>query len=149
MTYLGYASEPQRVLDCRHNFLEKRENLFIHRKGAVSGEAGAVVIPGSRGSLTYIVIPTEKVEESAWSISHGAGRKWARSLCRSRIAEKYDRDTIRETKLKSRIVCHDTDLLFEEAPEAYKNIAAVIESLLEFELIRIVATLKPVLTYKG
>lgn len=41
------------------------------------------------------------------------------------------------------------DLLFEEAPEAYKNIDTVIESLLEFDLIKIVATLKPLLTYKG
>lgn len=147
--YLGYSSHAVKVIDCRHNFLEQKGDMFIHRKGAVSGETGAVVIPGSRGSLTYIVIPTDKVAESAYSLSHGAGRKWARSLCKSRIREKYNRATIRETKLKSRIVCHDTDLLFEEAPEAYKNIDTVIESLLEFKLIKIVATLRPVLTYKG
>ncbi|ATW26743.1 RNA ligase RtcB family protein [Candidatus Formimonas warabiya] len=147
--YLGYASQAATVIDCKHNFLEQKDHLFIHRKGAVSAEVGAVVIPGSRGSLTYIVRPTDKVEESAYSLSHGAGRKWARSLCKSRIRDKYDRDTIRETKLKSWIVCHDADLLFEEAPEAYKNIDMVIESLLEFGLIKIVAALKPVLTYKG
>jgi release factor H-coupled RctB family protein len=147
--YLGYASDVEAVIDCKHNFLEQKGELFIHRKGAVSAEVGAVIIPGSRGSLTYIVTPTDKVAESAYSLSHGAGRKWARSLCKSRIRDKYNRDTIRETKLKSRIVCHDTDLLFEEAPEAYKNIDTVIESLLEFDLIKIVATLKPMLTYKG
>lgn len=147
--YLGYSSQVDTVIDCRHNFLEQKGDLFIHRKGAVSAEVGAVVIPGSRGSLTYIVTPTDKAADSAYSLSHGAGRKWARSLCKSRIRDKYNRDTIRETKLKSRIVCHDTDLLFEEAPEAYKNIDAVIESLLEFGLIKIVATLKPLLTYKG
>lgn len=147
--YLGYSSQVEAVIDCKHNFLEQRGNVFLHRKGAVSAEVGAVVIPGSRGSLTYIVIPTDKTAESAYSLSHGAGRKWARSLCKSRIRDKYNRDTIRETKLKSRIVCHDTDLLFQEAPEAYKNIDAVIGSLLEFELIKIIATLKPVLTYKG
>lgn len=149
LSYLGFSAGVEAVIDCKHNFLEKRKEVFIHRKGAVSAEVGAVVIPGSRGALTYIVVPTEKVEESEYSLSHGAGRKWARSLCRSRISEKYNRDTIRETKLKSRIVCHDTDLLFEEAPEAYKNIDTVIESLLEFGLIKVVATLKPVLTYKG
>lgn len=147
--YLGYSSDIETVIDCKHNFLEQKGDLLLHRKGAVSAEVGAVIIPGSRGSLTYIVAPTDKVEESAYSLSHGAGRKWARSLCKSRIREKYNRDTIRETKLKSRIVCHDTDLLFEEAPEAYKNIDTVIESLLEFGLIKIVATIKPVLTYKG
>lgn len=149
INYLGYNPNIDTIIDCKHNFLEKKDNLFIHRKGAVSAEVGPVVIPGSRGSLTYVVIPTDKIEESAFSLSHGAGRKWARSLCKSRINKKYDRDTIRETKLKSRIVCHDTDLLFQEAPEAYKNIETVINSLLEFGLIKIVATLKPVLTYKG
>ena len=147
--YLGYSSHVETVIDCEHNFLEQKGNLFLHRKGAVSAEVGAVIIPGSRGSLTYVVTPTDKVAESAYSLSHGAGRKWARSLCKSRIRDKYDRDTIRETKLKSRIVCHDTDLLFEEAPEAYKNIDTVIQSLLEFDLINVVATLKPLLTYKG
>jgi release factor H-coupled RctB family protein len=147
--YLGYSSHAEKVIDCKHNFLAQKGNVFLHRKGAVSAEMGAVIIPGSRGSLTYIVMPTDNVKESAYSLSHGAGRKWARSLCKSRIRDKYNRETIRETKLKSRIVCHDTDLLFEEAPEVYKNIDTIIESLLEFDLIKIVATLKPVLTYKG
>lgn len=149
INYLGYASQAERIIDCKHNFLEQKNNLLIHRKGAVSAEVGPVVIPGSRGTLTYVVMPTDKVDQSADSLSHGAGRKWARSLCKSRIGDKYDRDTIRETKLKSHIVCHDTDLLFQEAPEAYKNIQTVISSLLEYDLIKIVATLKPVLTYKG
>ena len=147
--YLGYSSQNEAVIDCKHNFLEQKGGLFFHRKGAVSAEAGAVIIPGSRGSLTYIVTPTDKTESSANSLSHGAGRKWARSLCKSRIRDKYNRDSIRETKLKSRIVCHDTELLYQEAPEAYKNIDTVIESLLEFELIKLVAALRPVLTYKG
>ena len=147
--YLGYSSQTTKIIDCKHNFLEHRGDQFIHRKGTASAEVGMILIPGSRGSLTYIVKPTEKVELSAYSLSHGAGRKWARSLCKSRIRDKYDRDTIRDTKFKSRVVCHDTDLLFEEAPEAYKNIETVIASLLEFDLIKIVATLKPVLTYKG
>lgn len=149
INYLGYSTEAEKVIDCKHNFLEERQGCFIHRKGAVSGEVGPVVIPGSRGSLTYIVKATDKVEDAAYSLSHGAGRKWARSLCKSRINEKYDRNSIRETKLKSRIVCHDTDLLFEEAPEAYKNIDVIIKTLEEFQLIQVIATLRPVLTYKG
>ena len=149
MNCLGYYHDIEAVIDCKHNFLEERDGLLIHRKGAVSGEVGAVVIPGSRGSFTYVVMPTKKVSESAYSLSHGAGRKWARSLCKSRIGNKYNNKTIRETKLKSRVVCHDSLLLFQEAPEAYKNIEQVIESLLEFELVKIVATLRPVLTFKG
>ena len=149
LDYLGYTPALRKIIDCSHNFLEQRESLFIHRKGAVSSETGPVIIPGSRGSLTYIVKPAANLEHTAFSISHGAGRKWARSLCKSRIRNKYDRDTIRQNKYKGRVVCHDTDLLFEEAPEAYKNIDAVIQSLLEHDLIKVIATLKPVLTYKG
>jgi len=147
--YLGYTPELKKIIDCSHNFLEKRENVFVHRKGAVSTENGAVVIPGSRGSLTYIVKPTDNTKHTAFSISHGAGRKWARSLCKSRICDKYNRDTIRQNKYKGRVVCHDTNLLFEEAPEAYKNIDTVVQCLLDNKLIKVIATLKPVLTYKG
>lgn len=147
--YLGYTKEVKRVIDCTHNYVERKGNTMIHRKGSVSSENGAVVVPGSRGSLTYIVKPIGNTDISLHSLSHGAGRKWARSLCKSRIKDKYNRDTIRETALKSSVVCHDTQLLYEEAPEAYKNIEYVITSLLEFGLIKVVATLKPLITYKG
>jgi release factor H-coupled RctB family protein len=147
--YLGYTPNLRKIIECSHNYVEERAGLFIHRKGAVSGEQGPLVIPGSRGSLTYIVKPAQNLEHSAFSLSHGAGRKWARSLCKSRIREKYDRNTIRQNKYKGRTVCHDTDLLFAEAPEAYKNVDTVIQVLLEHGLIKVIATLTPLLTYKG
>lgn len=149
MDYLGYDSEVKSLLDCHHNFLERQGNLFIHRKGAVSALNDPVIIPGSRGSLTYIVQPAEDMKLSAHSLSHGAGRKWARSLCKSRIRDKYDRDSIRQSKLGGRTVCHDTELLYQEAPEAYKNIEHVIAALLEHDLCRVIATLCPLITYKG
>ncbi|MCL1919360.1 MAG: RtcB family protein, partial [Peptococcaceae bacterium] len=43
----------------------------------------------------------------------------------------------------------DTDLLFQEAPEAYKNIEHIVAALLEHGLITLVASLKPLITYKG
>ncbi len=149
INWLGYDTSPIPLIDINHNYLEKRENLWIHRKGAVSSEEGLIVLPGSRGSLTYIVKPTRDTEQALWSLSHGAGRKWARSLCKSRIKDKYDRDSIRQTKLKSKVVCHDTELLFQEAPEAYKNIDHILTALLEHNLITLVATLRPIITYKG
>ena len=42
-----------------------------------------------------------------------------------------------------------TNLLFAEAPEAYKNVEQVIASLQEFGLIEVAATLRPLITYKG
>lgn len=145
---LGYDKEPKKIIDCMHNYLEKKENCYIHRKGAVSAQCDFAVIPGTRGSLTYLVKPGKNTAYSLDSLSHGAGRKWARSLCYGRMKEKYTTQTVRETALKSRVVCHDSKLLFEEAPEAYKNISHVIDSLLEYELIEVVATLKPLITVK-
>jgi len=149
MDYLGFQGKRKTIIDCNHNFIEKREEIYIHRKGAVSSEVGPVVIPGSRGSLTYIVYPTNNKEKSAFSLSHGAGRKWARSFCKSRLKDKYTKKTIKETKMKSSVVCHDSNLFYEEATEAYKNIDNIINCLIEYDLIKIIATMKPLITFKG
>lgn len=149
LRYLGVDDTVRTIIDCCHNYLEKREDGWLHRKGAVSAGKGAVVIPGSRGSLTYICVPKENTDISLNSLSHGAGRKWARSICKSRINNKYDRDSIRTTALKSRVICHDTNLLFQEAPEAYKNVEEVIRTLIEYDLIEVAATMRPLITFKG
>ncbi len=146
---VGVSDEVVTRIDCYHNFLEQTEEGFIHRKGATSAKVGAIIIPGSRGDLSYVCMPKEETGIALDSLSHGAGRRWARSLCKSRINNKYDRDTIRCTSLKSKVVCHDTELLFQEAPEAYKNIEQIIASLVMYELIDVVATLRPLITYKG
>jgi release factor H-coupled RctB family protein len=46
------------------------------------------------------------------------------------------------------VVCGDRGLLAEEAPEAYKNIERVIDDLVEFGLARVVATFRPLVTFK-
>lgn len=149
LNYLGAEGDVKTIIDCCHNYLEKREDGWLHRKGAVSAEKGAIVIPGSRGSLTYICVPKENTNISLNSLSHGAGRKWARSICKSRINNKYDRDSIRRTTLKSQVICHDTNLLFQEAPEAYKNVEEVIRVLVAYDLIEVAATMRPLITFKG
>jgi release factor H-coupled RctB family protein len=150
--YLGYSSNLRALIDCCHNFVERhgeRGEKAVHRKGVVSARLGPVVIPGSRGALTYLVAPSENTGISMYSLSHGAGRKWMRSLCKGRLKDKYDRYAIRETRIKSIAVCHDTNLLYEEAPEAYKNIEHIIEALVENGLCHIIATLRPMLTFKA
>ena len=83
------------------------------------------------------------------SLSHGAGRKWLRGLCKGRLKEKYDRYEIHRTRLGSETVCHDTNLLYEEAPEAYKGIEHIIHALVENGLCSVVAKLKPLVTFKA
>lgn len=52
-------------------------------------------------------------------------------------------------QLGSRVVCHDTGLLYEEAPEAYKNVEKVLSALVDSGLCTVVASLRPLVTYKG
>ena len=121
---------------------------WIHRKGAVTAVAQFVVIPGSPGSLSYIVKPVGDGESHDWSLAHGAGRKWARSDARQRMRERFGIHQLVQTPLGGRVVCEERDLLYEEAPAAYKNIEAVIEDLFAAGLVSVIATLRPLLTYK-
>ena len=126
----------------------QHSQVWLHRKGAVDAAGDFVVIPGSRGSLSYIVKPTGDGASHAWSLAHGAGRKWARSDARQRMRERFRVSELAQTPLGSRVVCEDRDLLYEEAPAAYKNIEAVIADLVEAGLVSVIATLRPLLTYK-
>ena len=150
---IGVSMEAAKLLDNGHNCILPKmigdKTQYIHRKGAVIADDGIVVIPGSRGSLTYIVKPTGKTAVSGYSLAHGAGRKWERGICKGRLEGIYTKETIKQTRLKGRVVCKDTNLLFEEASEAYKNIDIIIQSLADFGLIKVIATLKPVLTVKA
>jgi len=122
--------------------------VWVHRKGAVVAESEFVVIPGSRGSLSYLVKPRGDGESHAWSLAHGAGRKWARSDARQRMRERFGMHQLVQTPLGGRVVCEARDLLYEEAPAAYKNIEAVIADLIAAGLVSVIATLRPLLTYK-
>ena len=53
-----------------------------------------------------------------------------------------------QTSLGSRVICEDRDLLYGEAPMAYKPVESVIEALVNAGLIQVIATLRPLLTYK-
>jgi len=46
------------------------------------------------------------------------------------------------------VICEDKELLYEEAPQAYKNITIVIDDLVKAGLVDILAVLKPLVTYK-
>jgi len=107
-----------------------------------------VVIPGSRGALSYLVAPVGDGRGSAHSLAHGAGRKWTRTSARERMRERFTAESLTRTAFKSHVVCENKDLLFEEAPPAYKAIDRVVTDLVEAGLVRVVATLAPVLTYK-
>jgi release factor H-coupled RctB family protein len=149
LTTLG--SLGPRLLDITHNSVSRvpgADGLWLHRKGAAPADAGPIIIPGSRGDLSYLVTPVGDGGRNLASLAHGAGRKWARAEARGKLGAKADAKALRRTRLGGRVICDDKDLLFEEAPQAYKPIATVVDALLEAGLIRVIAELAPVLTYK-
>ncbi len=128
------------------------ENYWIHRKGASPTDQGLVMIPGSRGSLSYLVKPhvsTRSVlAQGGFSLAHGAGRKWKRSDARGRLEKRFKVKDLVSTALGSRVICGQRDLLYEEAPQAYKNIDVVMDDLVQAGMIDVVASFKPLITYK-
>jgi len=146
------GAEAKEVWDGCHNAIVARESAgetsWVHRRGAVENVGNPVMIPGSRGALSYLVKPLGDGAQHAWSLAHGAGRKWSRSETRLRIRERFGVMELLQTPFGGRVICEERDLLYEGAPAAYKNIEAVIEDLVDAGLVSVIATFRPLLTYK-
>lgn len=140
---------------------EKR-SLIMHRKGATRAFApGAleipavyrsvgqpVLVPGTMGTASYVMAGTAESMATAFgSCCHGAGRVMSRVKAR----EKVHGRTLKQA-LEARGIVIRTDStvgLAEEAPEAYKDIEAVIECVQGAGLAAKVARLKPLAVIKG
>jgi release factor H-coupled RctB family protein len=149
-------TQGENLFDVCHNMVEPfshkddAPHLWFHRKGTTPSSVGPVMIPGSRGALSYLVVPTTNASihrQALYSLAHGAGRKWKRTDARGKL-KKYRLEDFEKTPLGSHVICEDKALMFEEAPQAYKNISHIIADLVECGLITIVATFRPLLTYK-
>jgi release factor H-coupled RctB family protein len=143
------GTEGERLLDICHNSVTPHQGGWLHRKGAAPADKGLVVVPGSRGDLTYLVRPRlERADAALHSLAHGAGRKWSRSEARDKLARRFSAADLARTRLGSRVICEDRDLIYEEAPQAYKDVHQVVRDLDQAGLIDPVATLRPLITYK-
>ncbi|MCT4583941.1 MAG: RNA ligase RtcB family protein [Peptostreptococcaceae bacterium] len=144
----------QKLIDINHNFIERlnidSNNYFIHRKGANSSDDRLLIIAGSRGSSSYIVRAKKDINlDFNRSIAHGAGRRWSRTSCKDRLENIYRRKDLRELNFNENLICRDKNLYYEEAKEAYKSIKVVIDDMVAFDMIEVIAILKPVLTFKN
>ncbi len=119
------------LLDVCHNGVTPHDGGWLHRKGAAPHDEGVVAIPGSLGTLTYLVEPTGDGTAAGFSLAHGAGRKWTRSDARARMRERFRAADLMRTSLGGAVVCEDKDLLFEEAPDAYKRVDRVVADLVD------------------
>ncbi|MDP3509036.1 MAG: RNA ligase RtcB family protein [Candidatus Melainabacteria bacterium] len=154
MNALNTHGEP--ILDVCHNCVlpaatytaAHSTTTWLHRKGAAPSDQGPVIIPGSRGTLSYLVIANGEQSENLATLAHGAGRKWKRSECRGKLEPRYTKESLKRTELGGRVICEDRALLYEEAPQAYKDIDIVVADLVNADLITVIATFAPIITYK-
>lgn len=107
---------------------EKRK-VFVHRKGSTrSFPNDPVLIAGSMGTSSYILKGTEKsMEKTFGSTVHGAGRV----MSRHSAIRKFWGGKVKEDLASKGIIAQSTHpkVLAEEAPDAYKNVDDVIESV--------------------
>jgi release factor H-coupled RctB family protein len=154
---LSYQRQ-EKLVDIWHNSVElkcfgNREQLYLHRKGAAPSDNGLIVIPGSRGALTYLVEAIGDQESNCYSVAHGAGREMSRTKAASTAKSKFQSKKLMIESLSRNsyggiVICDDLELLCEEAPMAYKDIDVVVNDLIDAGIIRLIATLKPMITYK-
>lgn len=136
--------------------------LYVHRKGAtralgpghpdlpdelrVFGQP--VLIGGTMGTASYILVGTGESEALAFSSScHGAGRAMSRHAALRRWTGKQ---VVSELAARGIIVRSPSPRgVAEEAPGAYKDVAAVVNAADRCGLSRKVARLEPVVCIKG
>ena len=145
-----------REVNIHHNYaaLESHfgRSFYVHRKGATRARLGEIgIIPGSMGTPSYIVRGLGN-PESFTSCSHGAGRAMGRSqACRQLTEDACNRAMAgiafdRWGRAKhSKTRGSATDL--SEAPQAYKDIEAVIDA--ERDLVEPLVKLRPLAVVKG
>lgn len=135
------------LVGCDHNHVRREEHkgrpYWVHRKGAMGLPKGTIgVLPGSMGTSTFHVAGRGNTE-SMGSSAHGAGRRMSRSEARQHIGVRELLAEVSGVWFDHRLM----DGLREEAPSAYKDIAAVLRA--GRDLVRVVRRLEPVLVYKG
>jgi release factor H-coupled RctB family protein len=136
------------ISDVPHNFVSLEDGQYRHRKGASTARQGLCVVLGSRGTLSYLVEPLGGPATALGTLAHGAGRKLDRASARARFGGKGVVAAQSRNPFGGRVVCTDKALAAEEAAGAYKSIDQVIADLTGFGLVRLVASLKPLLTFK-
>ncbi|WP_405109629.1 RNA ligase RtcB family protein [Micromonospora sp. NBC_01405] len=141
------AEPTEPIVDECHNLVEVRDGVYLHRKGAAPGDGRDVLVAGTRGTRSYLVAAHAGPDANR-SVAHGAGRKMSRADALRRGRAKHTVEELRRTPVGSLVVCGDRQLLFEEAPTAYKRIEQVIADLVDHDLATPVAATVPLVTYK-
>ncbi len=146
----------------QHRVDGELHELFVHRKGATRAfgpghpdlpeplrTAGQpVLIGGSMGTGSYVLAGTQASEALAFSSAcHGAGRAMSRHEA---LKHWHGRQVVDELAARGVIVKSASSRgIAEEAPGAYKDVAAVVDAADAAGLARKVARLQPLICVKG
>jgi tRNA-splicing ligase RtcB len=145
-----------------HRANGKPRELFVHRKGATRAfgpdhpglpEAlrpvgQPVLIGGSMGTGSYILAGEATSEQRAFSSAcHGAGRAMSRNAALKRFSGRKVQDDLAARGIFIR--SPSTRGVAEEAPEAYKDVGAVVIASERAGLARRVARMRPLVCVKG
>ncbi|MFW9933975.1 MAG: RtcB family protein [Candidatus Thorarchaeota archaeon] len=158
------------VYDVTHNICKfethelngSKRDLYVHRKGAtrsfgpghpkipeVYRSVGQpVLIGGSMGTASYVLVGTKQaMKETFGSTCHGAGRAMSRKAA---IRKYHGRDIKHALESKGEVIRSvGTKILAEEAPNAYKDVHVVVDSVHGADISRKVASQIPLGVVKG
>ncbi len=158
------------VYDIAHNIGKIETHMIdgepvkvcVHRKGATRafgpGAPGLpqeyqaigqpVLVPGSMGTGSWVLVGTEgSMERSFGSSCHGAGRVMSRAKAKKEVRGEQLRQHLESEGIHVR--AGSMAGLAEEAPEAYKDVDSVVETVSGAGIARKVARLRPVAVIKG
>jgi tRNA-splicing ligase RtcB len=136
--------------------------VCVHRKGATRAFGpGApelpeeyqaigqpVLVPGSMGTASWVLVGTaDSMARSFGSSCHGAGRLMSRAKAKKSVRGDRLRQELEQSGIRVR--AGSLAGLAEEAPEAYKNVDAVVDTVTKVGIARKVARLRPVAVIKG
>ncbi len=163
-------AELRLLYDVSHNTCKEEEHvvdgkqrrLFVHRKGATRAfgpghselpeqlrDVGQpVLIGGSMGTESWVLIGTkEGMDRSFGSACHGAGRR----MSRHRAKKQWRGSKVIKNLAHRGIIVRSVSMrgVAEEAPGAYKDVRAVVDSADRAGLARKVARLEPMVCIKG
>lgn len=136
--------------------------LILHRKGATrsfgpgNAEVPAafrktgqpVLIPGSMGTASYVLAGTQEgMDLTLGSCCHGAGRRMSRGQALKEVSSKELSQRLYDQGIHVKAGSYKG--LAEEAPEAYKDVEAVIDSVALAGIAKRVARVRPCAVVKG
>ncbi|WP_322507303.1 RtcB family protein [Anaerolinea sp.] len=160
----------RQVYDIAHNIGKiethevdgKQVKVCVHRKGATRAFGPGspaipaayrpigqpVLVPGSMGTASWVLVGTEtSMRISFGSSCHGAGRVMSRNEAKRQVRGEHLRKELEAEGIHLR--AGSLSGLAEEAPQAYKDVDAVVETVSGAGIARKVARLRPVAVVKG